>query len=102
MTGDAIAALHDVLGHAGIRSYLFGAQAALLHGVPRLTADVDATAEFPLDRAEELSRLLMEGGFAVRVGDVQAFVRRTRVIPLTHIASGVPVQQAPTAKTPGS
>ncbi len=52
--------------------------------------DVDATAEYPLDRAEELGRLLVGAGFEARVGDIGAFARCTRVIPLGHLPTGAP------------
>lgn len=91
MIGDALAALADALVQAGIPWYLFGAQAAVLYGVPRLTADVDVTANVALDQVEGLARLLDEAGFAPRVRDVVAFVRRTRVLPLTHRPTGIPV-----------
>jgi hypothetical protein len=86
-----LAALQAVMAEAAIRWYLFGAQAGILYGVPRLTADVDATAAFPLDRAGALVELLTRGGFRVRVADIETFVRRTHVIPLAHPASGIPV-----------
>src|SRR6266567_6226090 len=91
MLGEVLAALSEALGRAGARWYLFGAQAGILYGVPRLTADVDATAEFPLDRAEELAGLLQRAGFEVRVADLDDFVARTRVIPLTHSPTAIPV-----------
>jgi len=91
MLGEVLAALSEALGRAGARWYLFGAQAGILYGVPRLTADVDATAEFPLDRAEELAGLLQRAGFEVRVADLEDFVARTRVIPLTHSPTAIPV-----------
>lgn len=91
MIADALAGLAEALQKAGIRWYLFGAQAAVLYGIPRLTADVDATAEFPLERVEELAALLAGGGFVVRVSNLAVFAGKTRVIPLTHERSGVPV-----------
>jgi hypothetical protein len=39
--------LAHVLEQRGIAWYLFGAQAALLHGAARLTADVDVTVKLP-------------------------------------------------------
>lgn len=91
MTDDAISALAEALGSSGIRWYLFGAQAAILYGVPRLTADIDATADFPVAEADHLARLLSEAGFEARVPNVAAFAELTRVIPLAHTATGIPV-----------
>lgn len=42
---DLLAALAGALGELGVRWYLFGAQAVLIHGRPRLTDDVDVTWE---------------------------------------------------------
>jgi hypothetical protein len=44
-----------------------------------------------VERAEELALLLAAAGFEPRVADVAAFALRTRVIPLTHAPSGVPI-----------
>jgi hypothetical protein len=41
--GEVLRSLDAAMHAAGARWYLFGAQAALLHGSSRLTADVDAT-----------------------------------------------------------
>jgi hypothetical protein len=39
--------LAAIFGGAGVRWYLFGAQAAILHGAARLSADVDVTVDLP-------------------------------------------------------
>ena len=52
---EVLAALVACFHSLGVRWYLFGAQAAIYHGVARLTADVDGrdgTARF---RAEEMT-----------------------------------------------
>jgi hypothetical protein len=85
---ELLAALKRAFDHAGLRWYLFGAQAALLYGVERLTADVDATV-FLGDRATtELVDALRRAGFQMRVQD-DAFIERTRVLPVRHAASGI-------------
>lgn len=73
----------------GARFYLFGAQAALLHGSSRLSADVDVTVVEPVD-VDALVRSLRALDFALRVED-PAFVATTRVLPFMHLASRVPV-----------
>ncbi|MEW6321204.1 MAG: nucleotidyltransferase [Acidobacteriota bacterium] len=76
---------------AGIRWYLFGAQAAIVYGVARLTADVDVTARAPAGRPTSDWLPLVEGcGFDRRFSDPQ-FIERSRVVPLVHQASGLPV-----------
>ena len=51
---DVLVALASAFERAGVRWYLFGAQAAILHGAARLTADVDVTAYRSCARAEVL------------------------------------------------
>ena len=68
--------------------YVFGAQAALVHGAVRMTADVDVTV-FPGDLTTEALVEALEGhGFELR-GVETDFVRDTRVLPLTHLATGI-------------
>lgn len=76
---------------AGIRWYLFGAQAAIVYGVARLTADVDVTAKAPAGRAISEWLTAIEGcGFDRRFSD-PLFIQQARVIPLVHRATGLPV-----------
>ena len=76
---------------ASLRWYVFGAQAAIIYGSPRLTADVDVTVllgEYPLD---DLLDLLQQGGFEVRASDIHALVLQTKVLPVVHTQSNMPV-----------
>lgn len=84
-------ALGRALGSLGAPWYLFGAQAVLLYGGARLTADVDATVAAGDRPPGELVSVLERYGFAVRVPDVDAFVQRTRVLPLVHEVSALPL-----------
>ncbi len=74
-----------------MRWYLFGAQAAILHGVARLSADVDVTVDLGARSSAELVSALTDAGFDLRVGDVAEFVETTRVLPFVHRASRIPV-----------
>ena len=47
---DLLEDLGAALDTLGVRWYLFGAQAAILYGVARLTADVDVTVQVPAGR----------------------------------------------------
>jgi len=68
--------------------YVFGAQAALVHGAVRMTADVDVTV-FPGDlTTEALVGALEAHGFELR-GVETDFVRDTRVLPLVHLETGI-------------
>jgi len=75
----------------GVRWFLFGAQAAILHGSARLSADVDVTVELGTRSSRELVAALLRSGFELRVADVGGFVEATRVIPLLHAASRMPL-----------
>jgi hypothetical protein len=88
---DALAALGGALGAIRVRWYLFGAQAALLYGAARLTADVDVTVQIGGRDAADLVRTLEQAGFRLRVRDVEGFVAKTRVLPFVHAGSGLPV-----------
>lgn len=56
---DLFVDLGAALDTAGIAWYLFGAQAAILHGAARLTADVDVTVRLPAAMSNEgLARVL--------------------------------------------
>lgn len=86
---DLLADLARAFDAHGISWYLFGAQAAIVYGVARLTADVDVTARAPATDVDWLTALESHG-FRRRPADA-AFIAETRVVPVAHIASGLPV-----------
>ncbi len=88
---ELLAALDAALQSIGVRWYLFGAQAAMLHGAARLTADVDATIELAERPVSLLVHALRRHGFEPRIGDADDFVARTSVLPAAHVASGMAV-----------
>ena len=65
--GEVLAALGTCFDSLGVRWYLFGAQAAIFHGVARLTADVDVTVlPEPLSTGR-LASVMEANGFRLRV-----------------------------------
>jgi hypothetical protein len=88
---DLLADLHRALAALGVRWYLFGAQAAILHGVARLTADVDVTVDAGPHANVVLVAQLVSQGFELRVPDAAGFVEQTRVLPLVHSETRIPV-----------
>jgi hypothetical protein len=88
---DVLRDLGGALDAFGARWYLFGAQAAILYGVTRLTADVDVTVALGTRSSRELVAALSNRGFRLRVQDVGGFVESTRVLPLVHERSRLPV-----------
>jgi hypothetical protein len=69
---------------------VFGAQAVIVYGVPRLSADVDVTLSLDPDMPERFAGDMQKAGFTLRVEDPD-FVRRTRVMPFVHVATGMPL-----------
>ena len=86
---ELLAALSNVLARWG-RWYVFGAQAVIAYGVPRLSADVDVTIALVPDEPERFVRDMEAFGFALRVDDPD-FVRRTRVMPFVHLPTAMPL-----------
>jgi hypothetical protein len=89
--GELLADLAAALGPTGVGWYLFGAQAAIVYGAARLTADVDVTVRLPDSMSSlQLSQHLANRGFEPRISD-PAFIERTRVIPFAHVATTLPL-----------
>jgi hypothetical protein len=88
-TTELLRALGRVLGTLGARWYVFGAQAVLVWGRPRLTGDVDVTMFLDPEDADAFVAAMGDAGFDLRVANVRNFVARTRVFPFTHSGSGL-------------
>lgn len=86
-----LAAVADALRSGGLKWYVFGAQAVLAYGRPRLTADLDITVAAELDQVPDLVSRLDAAGLRLRPQATGDFVRRTRVLPFVHEATGIPV-----------
>jgi hypothetical protein len=86
---ELLADLAAALTAVGVPWYVFGAQAALVWGRPRLTTDVDATVHLGGTGATTLVEALRTHGFTLRLEANEAFVRQTRVLPLQHDRSGL-------------
>jgi hypothetical protein len=88
---DVLADLGAGLQRIAAPWYLFGARAAILYGVARLTADVDVTVQLAeRTTGEMLAAALARHGFTLRVSG-KDFVARTRVMPFVHEATGLPL-----------
>lgn len=88
-TTSLLRTLAPVLARFGGRWYLFGAQAVLVWGRPRLTGDVDVTLFLDQHDSEVFLAAMQQAGFDPRVPNVREFVSRTRVFPFTHATSGL-------------
>lgn len=83
--------LNTVFEEIGSVWYVFGAQAAIIHGASRLTADVDVTVMYGDRPVEDMVKVLKAVGFDIRIADAVAFAARSRVLPVLHVKSGIPV-----------
>ena len=88
---ELLTALARVLDERETRWYLFGAQAVVIWGAPRMTADVDVTVELEPAAATGFVAEMDQAGFELRIRDVEGFVARTRVLPFVHRATQVPL-----------
>lgn len=86
---DLLTTVAPVLTRWG-RWLVFGAQAVIIHGVPRLSADVDVTLALTPDAPDQFAEDMRAAGFALRADDPD-FMRRTRVMPFVHEATGMPL-----------
>lgn len=74
---------------AGLPYMVFGGQAVLLYGEPRLTRDIDVSLGVdPSDPAPVLE-VVAELGLQSLVGDARDFLRQTFVLPVVHPESGI-------------
>lgn len=87
---DVLTDLARALRPKHLRWYVFGAQALVLRGLPRATADLDVTLLAGDMPTPTLVRTLTRAGFALRFGD-EDFVAATRVVPFVHRSVGLPV-----------
>lgn len=88
---EALSALSRVLRRCGYRWYVFGAQAVILWGEPRMSADLDVTVEMPSDELMGFVSAMEEAGFRLRIENVAEFVEETRVLPFLYGGDGFPV-----------
>src|ERR671919_1337764 len=92
VAADLLRDLAGVLRSEGLRWYVFGAQAVVVHGFVRQTADVDVTVEIASERIGALLAALQSAGFKLRIEEgVDQFVARTRVLPLVHVKTRLPL-----------
>jgi hypothetical protein len=67
---DLLTALERGMAALGTRWFLFGAQAAILYGVARLSADVDITVDLAGRSSRDLVCALAAAGFDLQVSNV--------------------------------
>ena len=75
----------------GFRYFLFGAQAVVVHGIPRLTADIDVSVDLGGNTPAELLAALATEGIVPRAIDFDALVKTARLWPLVHASTRTPI-----------
>ena len=88
---ESLTRLAAIFAARGLRWYLFGAQAVILHGHPRHTADLDITLELGDAPVRPLLDELAAAGFTGKFTLDDEFIRRARVIPLIDARNDLPV-----------
>ena len=76
----------DILEGFGIRYLIGGSFASSIHGVARMTADVDLVVDLSLNHVDPLVRAL-EGEFYVDAEAIRDAVRRRQSFNLIHLAT---------------
>lgn len=79
-----------VMAEQGLRWYLFGAQAAIVWGSPRFSADVDITAAIAPGVIDSFFEAMRRNGFELVFTDSD-FLARTRVLPFIHRSTHMPL-----------
>ncbi len=86
-----IASLARALAERGLSFMVVGGQAVLLHGVPRLTEDIDVTLAAGPDALPNVRDLCRMLGLEPLPRDVERFVRDTFVLPAREPHSAIRV-----------
>lgn len=88
---DALRALRDGLEELGVPWLVIGGVAVIARGVPRYTADIDATLWAPAVGPERVVEVLGRHLIGPRLADAVGFARQQQVLLLQHRPSGVPL-----------
>ena len=86
-----LARLARALDGAHIPYMVIGGQAVLLHGEPRLTRDIDVTLGVGSSELARVRAATQTIGLRPSVPEVEAFVRRTNVLPVTEVSTTIRV-----------
>ena len=79
---ELLRALSGALTALEVGWYVFGAQAVLFWGRPRLTEDIDVTVHLGDHDTSQLIARLQDAGFTLRPEGTPVFIAQTRVVPL--------------------
>jgi hypothetical protein len=88
---EVLADLTGWLKSTGVPSMVIGGVAAAILGRPRLTRDVDALAIMPEDKWADALSAAKRHGIEARVDNPLEFARRTYMLLLRHVKTGVDI-----------
>jgi predicted nucleotidyltransferase len=80
-----------VLNEAGLPYMVFGGQAVLLYGEPRMTRDIDITLGVAPDEAAVVIRAVNSLELQILAKNAEEFIRETLVLPVVDPQSGIRV-----------
>jgi hypothetical protein len=87
----ALQALRDGLAEINRPWMVIGGVAVIASGVPRFTADIDATLSAREESPERIVEAFQTHGILPRIADAVAFARDRHVLLLRHEPSGIPL-----------
>jgi len=79
------------LRRAGIPYMIIGGQAVLLHGLPRMTKDIDITLGVDTQALDKVVSSIAATGLEIIPDHFRSFVEKTFVLPARHQESGIRV-----------
>jgi len=79
------------LRRAGIPYMIIGGQAVLLHGLPRMTKDIDITLGVDTQALDKVVTSIAATGLEIIPDHFRSFVEKTFVLPARHQESGIRV-----------
>jgi predicted nucleotidyltransferase len=88
---ELLAAFGRVMQRRRLRWYVFGAQAVVVYGRPRLTADVDVTVELVGSDVRALLADLQKRGFELRFPLRDERLAEARLLPMVHVPTAMPL-----------
>jgi len=87
---ELLAAFGQAAQKNGWRWYVFGGQAVVAYGRPRMTADVDVALDADGLTNTSIVRLLRDDGFSTRIALDDNFLSTARLLPMVHLATAMP------------
>jgi hypothetical protein len=89
MFGQLISRIAAELKRAEIPYMIIGGQAVLLHGLPRMTKDIDITLGVDTQELDKVVKSIAAIGLQIIPDHFESFVEKTFVLPARHRESGI-------------